>query len=86
MRIWYVVGTVEYWLEPEYSVSKAGRVSFLGARLYNADGQFKGYWRWKDWPITVQRAVRADVMLDLKQKAKVERFQQQALHTLKRKE
>lgn len=84
MRIWYVVGTVEYWLEPEYSKSKKGQVRILGARLYNPAGQFKGYWRYPDWPLTVKRDVRKDVLAHIKHNEQAEKYQLQAVKMLKR--
>lgn len=84
MRIWYVVGSVEYFLEPEYSINKAGRLRIWGARLYNPSGQFKGYWRHEDWPLTVKRDVRKDVLAHIKHDEQAKKYELQAIKALKR--
>jgi len=84
MRLWYVVGTVEYWLEPEYSLSQRGMLRILGARLYDAEGKYKGYWRYPDFPLPVKRQVRSELTAYLKREKQREKHQVQALHSLRR--
>lgn len=85
MRIWYVVGTVEYWLEPEFSRGRTGRVAILGAKLYDPKGRYKGYWRFADWPTAVRKQVRSEVGAWLKRNDQVEKYQAQAAHAIRRK-
>jgi hypothetical protein len=61
MRIWYVVGQVEYWLEPEYQTTDDRRFRVLGCKLYSSDNKYKGYWNWTDIPLVVKRQVREAV-------------------------
>jgi hypothetical protein len=75
MRIWYVVDTHEYWLEPSYAVLKDKRVRIDGARLYNSAGQFKGYWHYKDWPLVVKRDIRTVVQQHVKREQAHERME-----------
>lgn len=62
MRIWWVVDAAEYWLEPEYSVLKNGRVRFVGCKLFDRDGVYKGYWLASTWPSLVRKQVREAVV------------------------
>lgn len=73
MRIWYVVGSVEYWLEPDYQLSKRGTFRVLGCRLYTAELKFKGYWHWANIPLETKRRIRAELGQYLKNQAKVEK-------------
>jgi hypothetical protein len=75
MRIWYVVDSNEYWLEPDYKVIKDGRVRLVGARLYSSDNQFKGYWHYADWPRVVQRNVRVSLDAHLRREKMNERIE-----------
>lgn len=72
MRIWYVVGTVEYWLEPDYQFNRRGAFRVLGCRLYTSDGKFKGYWHWANIPLETKRRIRSDLGLHLKSQKRVE--------------
>lgn len=75
MRIWYVVDTFEYWLEPDFFAAKDGRLRIYGARLYSTEGKFKGYWHYQDWPLVVKRDVRTALNADIKRRQRVERLE-----------
>ncbi len=62
MRIWYVVGEDEYWLEPEYQQSVNGRVRLIGCKLYTHENKFKGYWHAALMP----RNLKADLVEQVK--------------------
>jgi len=72
MRIWYVVGDVEYWLEPEYQVNNRGLIRVLGCKLYDPKGAYKDYWHWTDIPLAVKRKVRETVFRTVKRDKAVE--------------
>jgi hypothetical protein len=84
MRIWYVVGQTEYWLQPDLTVTKDGRFRVLGLKLISNDGKFKGYWHWKDVPLDVKRRVRSDVGEHLKRERRELEGQRRLLQALHR--
>jgi hypothetical protein len=69
MRIWYVVGDKEYWLEPEYQERKNHRFTVLGCRMYTPEGTYKGYWHWSHIPLVVKRQVREALANSIKREA-----------------
>ena len=77
MRIWYVVGNVEYWLEPEVQVGRTNRLRVLGCKMYDAKNHYKGYWHWKDMPLEVKRNVRSNVLAGMKRIAEAEKKERQ---------
>lgn len=66
MRIWYVVGDREYFLEPDAQETKTGRLRVIGCRLYDAEGRYRGWWAYKTMPREVQVRVREAIKAYLK--------------------
>ena len=75
MRIWYVVDTFEYWLEPEWKELKAGRTRIWGCKLFNAEGVYKGYWPSYTWPTEVRRIVNEAIKAEVRRNQKQERLE-----------
>jgi hypothetical protein len=75
MKIWYVVDAVEYWLEPEYTVGKTGRIQVSGAGLYDRSMRYKGWWAWRDWPSAVRKTVKEAIDAYERRRSKLEREQ-----------
>lgn len=78
MRIWHVVGEKEYWLQPEWSEGKTGRLTVYGCRLYDADEHFRGYWRWDAIPMTIQKNIKERVRQSIDHRKREERRQRSA--------
>lgn len=66
MKIWYVVGDVEYWLEPEFQSKDNIHFRVMGCKLYDPNHLYKGYWRWYDIPLAVKRNIRSVISEALK--------------------
>lgn len=75
MRIWYVVDTVEYWIEPGYRVGKTGKITIEGAKLYDRSNVYKGYWNYKDWPTAVRTTVRQAISAHERREQRNERLE-----------
>jgi len=79
MQIEYKAGGKTYWLKPQWSEDKIGRVRILGAKLFNAEGRHLGWWEYPTWPTELKRRVRTDVLgwvKDYRRRAKY-----QAIHS-----
>lgn len=78
MRLWYVVSDKEYWLQPEWSEGKSGRLTVYGCKIYGEDGKFKGYWTWKEIPQVIQENIKERVRDHIKRRILEERRQAKA--------
>jgi len=83
MRIWYVVDTKEYWIEPDYTISKAGRFQVLGLRLYDTENRFKGFWHWAHVPLATKRQVRSILGEAFKREQEAQRRSNQVTHRIR---